>query len=497
MNKSIKTMSCIILIVSLVFLISAEGKGGEMDNVRKAVIAGSWYPGDPEQLKTDINRYLSDARVSDINGQVTALVVPHAGFVYSGQVAAHAYKTVQGDWFDAVIVIGPSHRARFSGATIYNGTGYETPLGVMPVDTIMAGEIVADSNGIVSFAPDDRSPENSLEIQIPFLQMVLDDVPLVPILMGTQDMGTCRALADAIIQAIGNKRVLVIASSDFSHYHDYDKAVEMDSAALGYIEKLDIDGFLHSLGKGESEACGAGAIIVTMMVARAMKADRSRLLEYMNSGDITGDKSGVVGYAAVVFYQDPEDSMKEQEITVEELTRQEQELLLRIARKSIEAGFSGGDMPHFDIESSTLKRKMGAFVTLKKRGQLRGCIGLIEGRKPLHETVEEMAQAAAFKDTRFRQVTEDELDGLDIEISALTPLRQIENVNEIEVGRHGIYIVRGYHSGLLLPQVATEYNWDSDTFLSQTCVKAGLPENAWKDTDTKIFIFSASVFGED
>jgi len=132
---------------------------------------------------------------------------------------------------------------------------------------------------------------------------------------------------------------------------------------------------------------------------------------------------------------------------------------------------------------------MGAFATLKKRGQLRGCIGLIEGRKPLHETVEEMAQAAAFKDTRFRQVTEDELDGLDIEISALTPLRQIENVNEIEVGRHGIYIVRGYHSGLLLPQVATEYNWDSDTFLSQTCVKAGLPENAWKDTDTKIFIF--------
>ena len=140
---------------------------------------------------------------------------------------------------------------------------------------------------------------------------------------------------------------------------------------------------------------------------------------------------------------------------------------------------------------------MGAFVTLKKQGRLRGCIGLIEGKKPLYETVEEMAQTAAFKDPRFRPVKEDEFKELDIEISALTPLRQIEDVNEIEVGRHGIYIVKGFHSGLLLPQVATEYNWDRNTFLRETCVKAGLPLNAWKDKGTKIFIFSASVFGED
>jgi len=154
-------------------------------------------------------------------------------------------------------------------------------------------------------------------------------------------------------------------------------------------------------------------------------------------------------------------------------------------------------MPHINIESGALEKKMGAFVTLKKQGRLRGCIGLIEGTKPLYETVEKMAQAAAFEDPRFRPVQKDELGGVDIEISALTPLRQIENVREIEVGRHGIYIVKGFHSGLLLPQVATEYNWDRDTFLREICAKANLPQDAWKDKDTKIFIFSASVFGED
>ncbi len=497
MNTFVKTISCIILVIFLVFSISAKVKGGEMDNVRKANIAGTWYPGDPAQLKADIERYLRSARVADIDGKVTGIVVPHAGYVYSGQVAAYAYKAAQENKFDAVILIGPSHRAYFKGASIYNGDGYETPLGVLPVDSALAGKIVSNSNGTVSLVPDARSPENSLEIQVPFLQMALGGIPFVPVLMGTQDMNTCRALADAIIKAVVDKKVLVVASSDFSHYHDYDKAVEMDSAALGHIEKMDIEGFLRSLGSEECEACGAGAVIVTMMAARAMGADRGRVLEYMNSGDVTGDKSGVVGYAAVVFYEDAGNYIKKREIAGDELTKQEKELLLKIARESIESGFTGGDMPHINIESGALEKKMGAFVTLKKQGRLRGCIGLIEGTKPLYETVEKMAQAAAFEDPRFRPVQKDELGGVDIEISALTPLRQIENVREIEVGRHGIYIVKGFHSGLLLPQVATEYNWDRDTFLREICAKANLPQDAWKDKDTKIFIFSASVFGED
>ncbi len=178
------------------------------------------------------------------------------------------------------------------------------------------------------------------------------------------------------------------------------------------------------------------------------------------------------------------------------LTKQEKDLLLTIARKSIEAGLAGRGVSSPEIESGTLKEKMGAFVTLKKQDRLRGCIGFIDGRKPLYETVEEMAQAAAFRDSRFSPVREDELKDLEIEISALTPLKQIHDVGEIEVGRHGIYIVKGFHSGLLLPQVATEYEWDRITFLKETCRKAGLPEDAWEDADTQIFIFSAHVFSE-
>jgi len=475
----------------------AKVEGGEMDNVRKAVIAGTWYPGDSARLKADIDKYLRNARVADINGTICGLVAPHAGYVYSGQVAAHAYKAVQGKTFDAVILIGPSHRVPFRGASIYSGEGYETPLGVMPVDATLAREITSHGNGMISLASEDRSPENSLEIQVPFLQTIFGTTPFVPILMGTQDMATCRTLSRAIIETVGDKSVLVIASSDFSHYHGYDRAVEMDSAALGYIETMNQEGFLRGIESGRCEACGAGPIIVTMMVARAMGADKGKIIEYMNSGDITGDKSGVVGYAAVVFYREAGDPMEELEIDNDELTKEEKELLLTIARRSIESGLAGGEPPRFAIESEALRKNMGAFVTLKKEGRLRGCIGLIEGTKPLYETVEQMAQAAAFEDPRFRPVRSDELEGLDIEISALTPLRQIQDVSEIEVGRHGLYIVKGYHAGLLLPQVATEYTWDRDTFLRETCIKANLPQNAWKDPDTKIYIFSASVFSEE
>ncbi|MBW2675626.1 MAG: AmmeMemoRadiSam system protein B [Deltaproteobacteria bacterium] len=274
-----------------------------MDTIRKPIIAGTWYPADSSRLRADVEGYLADARVDVIDGKVVGVISPHAGYVYSGQVAAHAYKAAQGGAFDAVILIGPSHRAYFKGASIFNGEGYETPLGIVPVDRALADNIAAYSSGVVSLVPDDRLPENSLEIQVPFLQVAFGPIPFVPILMGTQDLGTCRAVADAIIRAVGDGRVLLVASSDFSHYHSYDRAVEMDSMALGYIEKMDAEGFLRGIEDARYEACGAGPVVVTTMVTRAMGADTARILEYKNSGDITGDKSGVVGYAAVVLYQ--------------------------------------------------------------------------------------------------------------------------------------------------------------------------------------------------
>jgi AmmeMemoRadiSam system protein A len=209
-----------------------------------------------------------------------------------------------------------------------------------------------------------------------------------------------------------------------------------------------------------------------------------------NSGDVTGRKNAgnyVVGYMAAVLYQASEKSSTG-------LTEEEKHFLHRIARRAIEDGVRGKPVPDLTVESRALMEKMGAFVTLKKRGQLRGCIGHIIGNKPLYKIVGEMAVAAAFNDPRFNPVTQAELSDLEIEISVLTPLRRIKHVDEIEVGKHGILMRKGFYSGLLLPQVATENGWDRKTFLEYTCLKAGLPKDAWKDKETIIYVFSAEVF---
>lgn len=303
MNRHVNTISCILFVMFLALSLAAEGKGGEMEMVRKPMIAGTWYPADPVRLRADIEGYLSGARVDTLDGTVIGVISPHAGYVYSGKVAAHAYKAAQGKDFDAVILIGPSHRASFRGASLYDGKGYETPLGIASVDRALAEKIAAYSDGMVSLTSDHILPENSLEIQVPFLQVVFDRVPFVPILMGTQDMGTCRAVADAIIRAVGDGRILVIASTDLSHYHSYDSAVAMDSAALEYVVKMDAEGFLRGVESGRYEACGAGPAAVTILVATALGADSAKILAYMNSGDITGDRNGVVGYAVAVLYK--------------------------------------------------------------------------------------------------------------------------------------------------------------------------------------------------
>ena len=178
------------------------------------------------------------------------------------------------------------------------------------------------------------------------------------------------------------------------------------------------------------------------------------------------------------------------------LTAEEKRYLLDLARRTIQARVHGNPLEYQKPESQTLQEERGAFVTLHKHGQLRGCIGYIEGIKPLYLTIIDMAEAAAFNDPRFPPVQADEVDDLDIEISVLTPLRRVEDIREIEVGKHGILLRRGIYQGLLLPQVATEYGWDRETFLDQTCLKAGMPPGCWKDSETEIYIFSADIFSE-
>lgn len=273
-----------------------------MGKLRKSVIAGSWYPGNPSILKSDINRYIQNVPDRAIQGDVIGLIVPHAGYIYSGQVAAHAYKLVYGKKYDAVILIGPSHRVAFHGISIYSQGGYETPLGVVSVDEKIAGEMKRQSEIIIDL-PAAHDQEHSLEIQLPFLQVALGSFSFIPLVMGDQNDAVCRELADVIYRVAKDRHVLIVASTDLSHFYDYKKANQLDGVAIGSIQDGDAETLLRNLAHDTTEACGGGPMAAMMLAVKKMGAYHSLLLKYANSGDVTGDKSSVVGYTSAVFYR--------------------------------------------------------------------------------------------------------------------------------------------------------------------------------------------------
>ncbi|MBN1614359.1 MAG: AmmeMemoRadiSam system protein B [Deltaproteobacteria bacterium] len=270
--------------------------------IRKPAIAGSWYPGDPVGLRREIQGFFERVKKGDISGQIIGLVVPHAGYVYSGQVAACGYRLMERKSYDTVIIAGPSHRYPFRGVSIYEGGAYETPLGLVPVDEECAAKIIEKSH-TVSQALMAHQQEHSLEIQLPFLQVALGDFSFVPILMGDQDEATCEDLAAAIADAGSGRNILIVGSSDLSHFHAYERAVALDGIVLDHMRKMDARGLLRDMDQGICEACGGGPAAVAMMASRRLGADGAKVLEYANSGDVTGDRERVVGYATAVFYR--------------------------------------------------------------------------------------------------------------------------------------------------------------------------------------------------
>jgi AmmeMemoRadiSam system protein B/AmmeMemoRadiSam system protein A len=466
--------------------------------IRKSAIAGTWYPGDPATLAGDIRNYLNKVPAQAVGGPVVGLVSPHAGYVYSGQIAAHGYRLIEGQRYDAVVVLGPSHRTLFHGASVFTSGGYETPLGVVHVDSELAGAIL-EADPVLNSDRKPHAAEHSVEIQLPFLQVVLGSFAFVPIVMGTQDYRTCEAVADAVFRAAKGKNVLVVGSSDLSHFHTYEKARRLDQAVVDLVQKRDYRGLSRELDDGTCEACGGGPVVTAMLYAEKAGARGVKVLKYANSGDVTGDRRQVVGYLSAVFFRENPGTkgVEKKGAGVDMgLTNDEKQALLRIARASIEAEL-GGKKPPAAKGQGTLGEKRGAFVCLKKRNHLRGCIGFIEAKTPLAKTVEDMSVAAAFRDPRFPPLKKEELKEVRLEISVLTPLRRIDDTGEIVVGTHGLYIRKGGCAGLLLPQVATEYGWDRGTFLKETCRKAGLGPDAWRDPETEIYLFSADVFSEE
>jgi hypothetical protein len=274
-----------------------------MGYIREPSVSGTFYPDNPKILARSIEAYLKNASVDSIDGEIIGLIAPHAGYIYSGQVAAYGYKAIMGSTYETVIMIAPSHRSRFEGVAVFEKGGYRTPLGVVPVDEEFAGEMV-NLQTVVQPNVEAHMGEHSLEVQVPFLQVALKDFAMVPLIMGSQDFAVCEALADCLHVVIKKtkKRVLVVGSTDLSHYYPYSEAVGLDTVVRQHLEAYDIRGFLTSLRKGTCEACGAGPIISTMLLSQKLGATRSKVLKYANSGDVSGDRSGVVGYISCVFY---------------------------------------------------------------------------------------------------------------------------------------------------------------------------------------------------
>ena len=467
--------------------------GSSNQPVRPPAVAGAFYTADPDDLTAQIRGFLSAVSAKPLPGLIVALISPHAGYVYSGQVAAYGYKLLEGKSFDTVVVIAPSHRIPFSGASIYHRGSYEIPLGLIPINEGLAEQLIENSE-LFSYVPRAHVQEHSLEVQLPFLKTVLGDFRLLPIVMGSNDFTTCNAIAEILYQTVRDQSVLIVASTDLSHFHPYQEAVNRDRVVLEYVTNYDPDGLFKAIHTSKCEACGADPLVTTMLLAQKLGANRSQILNYANSGDVSGDKSQVVGYMSAALYKNASTDKSTHSGAKMGLSKEDKNTLHTIARASIESHLLGKPSPDIPISSQVLKEKRGAFVTLHNRENLRGCIGYIRAQKPLHQTIREMARAAAFQDSRFKPVTEAELGDLDIEISVLTPLEKVSDLEEITVGEHGIYIIRDHHSGLLLPQVATEQKWDRESFLKHTCTKAGLPEDAWKDKETEIYIFSADIF---
>ncbi|MFA5323304.1 MAG: AmmeMemoRadiSam system protein B [Smithella sp.] len=271
-----------------------------MSAVKKSIIAGSWYPGNPSILRRDIENYFNSVSTVELEGEIVGLISPHAGYLYSGKVAAKAYRLILGKKYDAVVVVGPSHRVAFHGVSVFSRGGYETPLGIVPVAEDLAEQIKKISPIVVDF-PAAHLQEHSVEIQLPFLQVALGDFSFLPLVMGDQNEHTCQELAEAIYKASHGKKILIVGSSDLSHFYDYNMANEMDAIAVDYLKNGDAVGFLKSLESGEVEACGGGPMAVVMFIAHMMKASKTYFMKYANSGDVTGDKNSVVGYASAVF----------------------------------------------------------------------------------------------------------------------------------------------------------------------------------------------------
>jgi AmmeMemoRadiSam system protein B len=267
--------------------------------IRKAAVAGSWYPGTPDVLGAEVDRHLGRAEV-ECTGELSAIMAPHAGLHYSGPVAAYSYKLLSGRQYDVAVLVGPSHYVGFNGVAIYGRGAFETPFGRVPIAEPCAAAI-AMAAWSVQEHPSAHVREHSLEMQLPFLQRMLPGTPIVPLLMGHQTRETIQNLSKGLVAALTGRRALLIASTDLSHYHDAATAARLDGEVIKHVRAFDAESLLSALERFPHHACGGGPTVAVMKAAKALGARDARILKYADSGDVSGDKDAVVGYLAAAF----------------------------------------------------------------------------------------------------------------------------------------------------------------------------------------------------
>ncbi len=470
-----------------------------VNEVRPPTVAGAFYPANPAQLTQLIDGYLAEAQ--RLEPEPSILIVPHAGYVYSGGVAAHSFKQAIGRGYAHVIILGFSHSYAYSfdGAAVWASGAWRTPLGDVPIDATLAQKIIASAPAVFTSDRSVHLDEHSLEVQVPFIQRVLPGVPIVPISIGRPTLENAQAIADGLAQVLRETpQTLVVTSTDLSHYPSYQDAVRVDHSSINAVVSLDP----LALDAWDEEAlsshtpnlhttmCGKGPVMVSMLLARGIDAEQVNVIHYANSGDVPeGEHGRVVGYAAIEFVKGQPPA----------LTAEDKTALLKLARDTLDEFLSNRTRPRFEPATPAVQQPRATFVTLRHKHthDLRGCRGEVFARYPLWESVQHVSILSATDDPRFSPMTHGELADMHIEISVLTPMRLARRPEEVIVGKHGVMIRRGGRGGLFLPQVPVEQGWDRDEYLSTLCwMKAGLPADAWRKPGVQLYLFEAEIFEE-
>lgn len=469
------------------------------DNIRSPVWAGRFYPSQRAELELTIDRLTRQAESTQVqipsHKSLKALILPHAGYIFSGLTAAHASLVLKKNQFSKVILLAADHHVGFSGGVISDVTAYETPLGrIMLHDD--ASKLRRQSKTFQALPASDRR-EHSLEVVLPFLQRYLEEFELVPIVLGPCHIGRIAESIDPLL----DPNTLLVVSSDLSHYRSYSNAVAMDKETIDMILNLDAD----KLIKRKNIACGIRPLLVLINLAR-LHGWQPVLLHYSNSGDTAGDRSKVVGYSAIAFFGGS--SMQNNSDSAQPLSHGQGQVLVKLARQTVmerlgrKMADAEADALAVDLTDIDFQVRRGTFVTLHIDGQLRGCIGSLSARESIIDSVKHNAINAAFHDPRFSPLTTEELDTIDFEVSLLSEPQPLEYrdsedlLSKLRVNVDGVILRKGSNSATYLPQVWKQLPRPED-FLSHLCKKAGLSFNSWKKTPLEILIYQVQYFAEE